>query len=75
LPLLDATLALARALAVEARQPEPATLEEALQPPLAGAFGPHTAAIREFLATPAAEARPVTDALTALLGGSPVAPG
>jgi hypothetical protein len=66
-PLLDAALALARALAVEARLPEPGTLDEALLPPLAGAWGAHIPTFREFHAQPAADLQPAAEAVAKLL--------
>ena len=48
-PLLDAALALSRALAVETRLPEPGFLDEAVLPPLAAAWGVHAGTVREFL--------------------------
>jgi superfamily II DNA or RNA helicase len=66
-PLLDATLALARALAVETRLPEPGALEESLLPPLASAWGTHAAAVREFAAQADADFRAPADAISALL--------
>ena len=48
-PLLDAALALSRALAVEARLPEPGTLDEALLPPLSAGRGEFVRAMREFV--------------------------
>jgi superfamily II DNA or RNA helicase len=54
-PLLDAALALARALAVETRLPEPAALDEALLPPLAAAWGAQAGVVRDFLAQPSAD--------------------
>ncbi len=51
-PLLDAALALSRALAVETRVPEPGTLDDILSPPLAAAWGRHAIVIRDFLAVP-----------------------
>jgi superfamily II DNA or RNA helicase len=67
LPLLDAALALARALAVETRLPEPGSLDEAVVPPLAAAWGVHASAVREFLAQAGAEGRAATEAVGALL--------
>jgi hypothetical protein len=66
-PLLDAALALARALAVETRFPEPGALDEAVRPPLAAAWGMHAGAVREFLDQPGAEGRAATEAVAALL--------
>ena len=66
-PLLDAALALARALAVEARLPEPAAFDEALMPPLSAAFAGHAAALHEFRTQPVADYRPAVVAIAALL--------
>jgi hypothetical protein len=66
-PLLDAALALSRALAVETRLPEPASLDEAVLPPLAAAWGVHAGTVREFLAQPGADGRAATGAVAALL--------
>lgn len=52
-PLLDAALALARALAVEARLPEPASLDDALFPPLSHRWKEALPALRSFAADPA----------------------
>jgi hypothetical protein len=62
-PLLDAALILGRALAVEARLPEPGSLDDALTPPLAAAWGAHAVAIREFHAQPAADCKGAMEAL------------
>jgi hypothetical protein len=67
-PLLEAALGLARALAVEARLPEPGALEEALSPPLTAAWGAHAAPVREFAACSESEAQPALAAIGALLG-------
>ena len=68
-PLLDAALALARALAVETRRSEPASPDEAVLPPLAAAWGAHAAIIREFVARPDADAKAASEAIAAVLGG------
>jgi hypothetical protein len=62
-PLLDAALILGRALAVESRLPEPGSLDDALTPPLAAAWGAHAVAIREFHAQPAADCKGAMEAL------------
>jgi superfamily II DNA or RNA helicase len=67
-PLLEAALALGRALAVEARLPEPGSLDEALLPPLAGAWGPQLGTVREFVAQAGAETNAMLNTLGALLG-------
>jgi superfamily II DNA or RNA helicase len=66
-PLLDAALAIARALAVEARLPAPGVLGDILSPPLAAAWGKHAAVVREFLAQPSADGRAATETIGALL--------
>jgi hypothetical protein len=66
-PLLDAALALGRALAIEARLPEPDTIGEALLPPLAAAWGVRGGAIREFVANEGANCKAATDSLDELL--------
>ena len=53
-PLLDALLALARALAVERRLPEPAGLDEALLPPWAEHWQEALPVLRQFAAEPTA---------------------
>ena len=50
--LLEAALALSRALAIENRLPEPATLDEVLMPPLSHLCGESLPALREFAADP-----------------------
>jgi len=50
--LLEAGLSLAFALAIEQRLPEPATLGEALQPPLSLAWGEALPVLRTFLGDP-----------------------
>jgi superfamily II DNA or RNA helicase len=67
-PMLDAALALSRALAVEARLPEPGALDEITSPPLAAAWGKHAAAIQDFLAAPAADGYNARHAMGELLG-------
>ncbi|MBI5383231.1 MAG: DEAD/DEAH box helicase [Verrucomicrobia bacterium] len=66
-PLIDAALALSRALAVESRLPEPGSLEDALLPPLASAWGAQAGPIHEFLAQPGADGRAASRAVAALL--------
>jgi hypothetical protein len=53
-PILEAALSLARALAVEARLPEPACLEDALVPPLSYAWKQGAHPLREFHSKPEA---------------------
>ncbi|MEI2723451.1 MAG: C-terminal helicase domain-containing protein [Verrucomicrobiota bacterium] len=67
-PLLDAALALSRALAVEAQLPEPGSLVDILSPPLAAAWGQHAIAIQDFLAQPNADRYRATRAMEGLLG-------
>jgi len=67
-PLLDAALALSRALAVETRVPEPGTLDDFLSPPLAAAWGRHAIVIRDFLKQPAADCHGTLRAMEGLLG-------
>ncbi len=52
--LLEATLALSRTLAVEQRLPEPATLDDALAPPLAHRWGDARPSVRRFIMEPSA---------------------
>jgi hypothetical protein len=66
-PFLDAALALARALAVEHRLPEPAVVEDALQPPLAAAWGAPVATLSDFVKQPAADGNALAGALDGLL--------
>jgi hypothetical protein len=51
-PLLEATLAFGRALAIEARLPEPGSLEEALRAPLSHCWKDALAPLRAFVADP-----------------------
>jgi hypothetical protein len=69
-PLLDAALALGRALAVEARLPEPGTLDEALLPPLAAAWGGRGGKIREFAASTDADGKAAIMAMNELLAAT-----
>jgi len=62
-PLLDAALALARALAVEARFPEPGSLDDALLPPLSHCWKEALPALRNFAADPAQPWQAVIGAL------------
>jgi hypothetical protein len=66
-PLLDATLALSRALAVENRLPEPDALEAVLQPPLAALWGAPVAMLHDFVNQAAADGRPLIQAIEGLL--------
>jgi superfamily II DNA or RNA helicase len=66
-PLVDAAVALGRALAVESRLPEPGALDEALLPPLASAWGAHAVTIRNFHEQPTADACGATEVIALLL--------
>ncbi len=66
-PLLDAALALGRALAIEARLPEPGTLDEALLPPLVSAWGVRVGSVRGFVATGDADGATAAEVIGALL--------
>jgi hypothetical protein len=66
-PLVDAALAMSRALAVEARLPEPGALAAALEPPLAAAWGASVAALHDFVKQPAADGQALTLAMEKLL--------
>ncbi len=67
-PLLDAALAMSRALAVESRLPEPGVLDDILSPPLDAAWGRHAISIQDFLAQPNADRDRATRAMEELLG-------
>jgi Helicase conserved C-terminal domain len=62
--LLEAALHLARALAVESRLPEPASLEDALLPPLSHCWKDCLPLLRAFVADAAASWQPLADALS-----------
>ncbi|MBI3852027.1 MAG: DEAD/DEAH box helicase [Verrucomicrobia bacterium] len=62
-PLLDAALSLGRALATEARLPEPATLDEALLPPLSHCWREALPLLRTFASDAAQSWRPMFEAL------------
>jgi superfamily II DNA or RNA helicase len=64
--LLEAVLPLGRALAIEARLPEPAKLEEALLAPVAHQWRESLMPLREFMAQPIAPWQPVAERLSAL---------
>ena len=66
-PLLDAALAMSRALAVENRLPEPGALEDALQPPLAAAWGQHARAVQDYARQPDADGQALSQAMEELL--------
>lgn len=67
-PLLEAGLALSRALAVETRVPEPGTLNDVLSSPLLAAWGPQAIALQDFMAQPDADCDRVIKAMEALPG-------
>jgi superfamily II DNA or RNA helicase len=67
--LLDAALAVGRALAVESRMPEPAALDDALQPPLSHAWKETLQPLREFAAGPAASWKTALGWLTRMQSG------
>jgi len=62
-PLLEAALALGRKLAVEGRLPEPATLDDALLPPLSHCWNDKLPALRGFVADTSSPWQPVADVL------------
>ncbi|MEO5960979.1 MAG: C-terminal helicase domain-containing protein, partial [Opitutaceae bacterium] len=62
-PLLEAALALSRALAIERRMPEPTTLDDALRPPLSHAWKETLPTLRRFAADPAQPWLPLAEAL------------
>jgi superfamily II DNA or RNA helicase len=64
--ILDAIQPLARALAVENRLPEPASLEDALLPPLSHTWGEALGSIRQFVNEPAHPWPPVLEDLDKL---------
>lgn len=67
-PLLNAALVLSRALAVEARLPEPGAVADMISPPLAAAWGKHAIAIQDFLAQPEVHRDRAMRAMEELLG-------
>ena len=66
-PMLDAALALSRALAVENRLPEPGTLEAVFEHPLAAAWGAPVAVLQDFVSQPAADGQVLIQAMEELL--------
>ena len=66
-PLLDAALALGRALAVEARVPEPGALDDIMLPPLAAVWGAPVAVLHDFMSRPGADGRALTQAMESML--------
>jgi hypothetical protein len=61
--LLEAVLPLGRALAIENRLPEPATLEDSLLAPLSLCWKEALPVLRSFVAEPAQSPKPMLDAL------------
>ncbi len=61
--LIEAALALGRALAIEQRLPEPATLDDALLPPLTGAWREAWGPVRRLAADPATPWNEAAEAL------------
>lgn len=61
--LLDAVLALARALAIENQLPAPSSIDDALQAPLCHLWGNTLAVVRDFAANATAAWGPVAQAL------------
>ena len=66
-PVLDAALALSRALAVENHLPEPDAFDAVLQPPLATIWGAPVAMLHDFVSQPAADGRALMQTLNGLL--------
>jgi superfamily II DNA or RNA helicase len=66
--LLEAIHLAARALAVEHRLPEPATIEDALHAPLSHLWGDALGALRVFLGDASAEWKPAADAVGRFVG-------
>ncbi|MEW6303975.1 MAG: DEAD/DEAH box helicase [Verrucomicrobiota bacterium] len=66
-PLLESAIAHGRALAVEARHPEPPDLDAALLPPLSLCWGEAVTVLRSFAADAAQPWSPVAQALEKLL--------
>ncbi len=67
--LLEAALALGRALAVESRLPEPAALEDALLPPLSHAWNEALPPLRELASGSVAAWKPALDRLNLHFAG------
>jgi hypothetical protein len=66
-PLSDAVLVMGRAMAVERRVPEPASLDEALLPPLSHGWQDALPVLRQFASEPTTSWRPVAEAVNSLL--------
>ena len=62
-PLIEGAHAVSRALAIEARLPEPAALDEALLPPLSRAWKEALAPLRAFVSDANQPAQPLLDRL------------
>jgi hypothetical protein len=69
--ILDGTLHLGKALAVETRIPEPADVDQALLPPLAQAWSAALIPAREFVREINAPWKPIVELLQKLLSSSP----
>jgi len=63
-PLLEAILAVSRALAIEARLPEPATLEDALTPPFSEVFRKYGGTLRSLHEDSGGDLRAAIDAVS-----------
>jgi hypothetical protein len=68
-PLLEAALDLGRALATEARLPEPASFDDALLPPRSLCWNEALAPVRAFAADATGPWRPAAESMNQLLGG------
>jgi hypothetical protein len=66
-PLLDAAFAVARALALESRAPEPASLDDALLPPLSHCWKAALMPLRQLQTDPNTNWQTASQALAALL--------
>ena len=66
-PLLDGALALARALAVEQRLPEPGTLDDALVSPLSHRWGAALDSLRAYLEDRKRAWQPLVDSLDRMI--------
>jgi len=67
LPLIEAALALTRALAIESRLPEPGAIEDTFQPLLAAAWGASVALLQDFVNQPTADGQALIQAMETLL--------
>jgi len=68
--LLEAIHSLGNGLAVEGRLPDPADLDEALQPPISHTWGAALPVLRDFAKDPASAWQPVAEQLVVLMGPS-----